>query len=139
MRERRTVDVPPACAAGVMDVLVSTFAAKAGSLAAVATAYQEGSVQLAEVSDARRELMEAEDALDALEWRLGEHVEILELRGPEGLVREILYASLIRAAEGAVEACEAYEYGNADRDALAAAVAALGALHELFAAGEPPS
>jgi hypothetical protein len=137
MRDRRTVTVPPTCAAGVMDMLVATFAAKADSLAAVAAAYQEGGVQITDVVDARRELAEAEDALDALDWRLGERDEGLELRGPEGLVRETLYAALSAAAEDAVEACEAYEAGRVDRAVLAATVAALCALHELFAAGEP--
>ena len=132
MRERRTVNVPPACAAGVMDVLVTTYAARADSLAAVAAAYQEGGVQLADVDAARRELVEAEDALDAHEWRLGERMEGLELRGPAGLVREILYASLASAAEAAIDACVAYESGRADRDALAAAVASLAELHELL-------
>jgi hypothetical protein len=139
MRERRTVSIPPVCAAGVMDMLVATFAAKADSLAAVAAAYQEGGAQLADVVDARRELVDAEDALDALDWRLGEREDGLELRGPTGLVRETLHAALSAAAEAAVEACEAYEAGRVGRDALAAAVTALSELHELFAAGEPPA
>jgi hypothetical protein len=137
MRDRQMVTVPPACAAAVMDTLVATFAAKADSLAAVAAAYREGGVELADVAEARRELVAVEDALDAHDWRLGEREDELELRGPAGLVRETLYGTLAAAAEGAVDACEAYETGRIDREALAAAVASLGALHELFAAGEP--
>jgi hypothetical protein len=139
MNDRRTVDIPAACAARVMDMLVATFAARADALAAVVAGYQEGGLQLADVLDARRELVDAEDALDALDWRLGERDAAIELSGQAGLVRETLYAAVSAAAEAAMEACEAYEAGRIGADALAASVASLGALHDLFAAGEPPA
>ena len=138
MKERRTVSIPADQADRVVDMLVATYAVKAESLAAVAAAYREGGASLADVLDARHELTEAEDALDPLDWRLGRGGQPIVLSGPVGLVRETLYASLTAAAEAVSEACLAYEAGQVERETLAAAVTALGTLHTLFAAGEPP-
>lgn len=137
MKPRRSVSIPNALSDRVADMLVAAYAGRAESLAAVAAAYREGGASLADVLDARQELTDLEDVLDPLDWRLGGRAQPLVLSAPTGLVRETLFAALTGAAEAVRDACEAYEAGRTGSDALAAAVAGLVALHELFAAGEP--
>jgi hypothetical protein len=133
VRPHRTIRVPAAQASALVEALLTTYAVKADALAAAAIAYQDDREPLAVVHDARRELLEAEDALDAVAWGAGAHVQDLELSGPTGFVRETLYAALLAAAESAAEACREYEAGRTDRPALARAVADVDALHVLFA------
>jgi hypothetical protein len=135
-RHHRSIRVPAAQAAAVLEALVTTYAVKADALAAAAGAYQDAREPLAVVNDARRELAEAEDALEALGWRPGPPGGDLELAGPAGLVREVLYGALLGAAEAVGERCRDYEAGRADDTALATAVADVAALHRLFAALE---
>ena len=132
----RSVRVPAAQAAAVLEALVTTYAVKADALAASAGGYQDTREPLAIVQDARRELAEAEDALDAIGWRLGARGEGLELAGPAGLVREVLYGALLAAAEAVGERCREYEAGRAGRDVLAGAVADVAVLWQLFAGFE---
>jgi hypothetical protein len=129
----RTIRVPAAHAPALVEALLTTFAVKADALGAAAIAYHDEREPLAVVHDARRELAETEDALDAVGWRVGPHVADLELAGAAGFVRETLYAALLAAAEAAADACREYEAGRADRAALASAVAAVAVLHGLFA------
>jgi hypothetical protein len=136
MTHHRTIRVPAAQGAAVLEALVTTYAVKADALAVAAGGYQDTREPLAVVLDARRELAEAEDVLEALGWRLGPHSDDLELAGPAGLVREVLYGALLAAAEAAVDRCREYEAGHADRDALATAITDLTAVHDLFAALE---
>jgi hypothetical protein len=136
MTHHRTIRVPAAQAATVLEALVTTYAVKADALAAAAGGYQDTREPLAVVLDARRELAEAEDVLEGLGWRLGPRGDDLELAGAAGLVREVLYGALLAAAEGAVERCREYEAGRADRAGLAAAITDLTAVHDLFAALE---
>ena len=133
MTHRRTIHVPSAQAATVLEALVTTYAVKADALAVAAGGYQDTREPLAVVLDARRELAEAEDLLEGLGWRLGPRGDDLELAGPAGLVREVLYGALLAAAEAAVDRCREYEAGRAGRAALATAIADLTAVHELFA------
>ena len=128
-RHHRSVRVPDAQAAVVLDALVTTYAVKADALAAAA-----GTAPLPVVEDARRELAEAEDALDAIGWETGPGG--FELAGPAGLVREVLYAALLAAIEACGERCREYEAGRVGREALAAAVEDVGAVHALFSALE---
>jgi hypothetical protein len=131
-RHDRSIGIPAAQAAVVLEALVTTYAVKADSLAAAAGAYQDARESLAVVNDARRELAEAEDALEALGWR-GPPGGDLELVGPAGLVREVLYAALLGAAETVGERCREYEAGRAEAQVLASAVEDVGVLHALFA------
>jgi hypothetical protein len=136
-RQRRTIRVPPAQAAAVLDALVTTYALKADELAAAAGAYPDsahGPVTL--IHDARRELAEVEDALDALGWPPGPLSTELDLAGPPGLVREVLFAALLSSAETVSERCLDYETARTDRTGLAAAVDDVVVLHRLFAAFE---
>jgi hypothetical protein len=122
-RHHRSVSVPAAQAAAVLEALLTTYAVKADALAAAA-----GTEPLTVVHDARRELAEAEDALDAIAWQAAP-----ELCGAAGLVREVLYGALLGAVEACAERCVEYEAGVVGRDGLAAAVGDVVALHALFA------
>jgi hypothetical protein len=124
-RQLRSVSVPVAQAVPVFDALLATLAAKAGALSAAA-----GGGSLTVVHDARRELAEAEDALDTAGWRTGSGE--LELTGAPGLVREVLYAALVGAVEACAARCRDYEAGLVDRAGLAGAVADVRVLHGLF-------
>jgi hypothetical protein len=130
-RQRRSIRVPAEQAAAVLDALVTTYALKADSLAAAASRSPSVLIQ-----DARRELAEVEDALDALGWPPGRLSAELDLSGPAGLVREVLYAALLRAADTVGERCREYESARIDRAGLAAAVDDVAVLHRLFAAFE---
>jgi hypothetical protein len=132
-RHHRSVPIPAAQAPAVLEALVTTYAVKAEALATAANGYPETPPVL--VQDARRELAEAEDALDGVGWRVGQGAGF-ELAGPAGLVREVLYGALLGAAEAVGERCREYEAGRAGRDALARAVGDVVALHELFAGWE---
>ena len=126
-RHRRSVSVPVAQAPAVLEALITTYAVKADALATAA-----GSAPpLEAVQDARRELAEAEDVLDALGWQTGPGA--LELTGPAGLVREVLYATLLAVVEACGERCREYEAGRVGPEALAAAVDDVGVVHGLFA------
>jgi hypothetical protein len=131
-RHHRTTRVPAGQAATVHKALMSTFAAKAQELAAAAGAY-DGAESLRAILDARRELAHAEDALDVLGWEGRSAVGAVELAGPAGLVREVIYEALLRAAEALAERCREYEAGRADAAGLAAAVNDVAVLHRLFA------
>lgn len=134
-RHHRSVRVPAAQAAVVLDALVTTYAVKADALATAAGDYPDVREAFTIVQDARRELAEAEDALDAIGWRRAPG-EDLELAGPAGLVREVLYGALLGEAEAIGERCREYEAGLVGREVLAGAVSDLAALWELFAALE---
>ena len=135
-RHHRSVRVPAAQAGPVLEALVTTYAVKADVLAAAAGAYQDTREPLTVVNDARRELAEAEDALETLGWRPAPPGGDLELAGPAGLVREVLYAALLGACEAVGERCREYEAARVDAAALGIAVADVVELHRLFAALE---
>jgi hypothetical protein len=135
--QRRGVRVPAAQSAVVLEMLINTYAVKADALAAAAGAYDDTPRDpLVEIQDARRELAEVEDALDALGWPPGPLAPALDLTGPPGLVREVLYGALLAAAETVGERCREYEAARVDRAGLAAAVDDVAVLHRLFAAFE---
>lgn len=134
MTSHNSVRVPAAQAAAIVDASIATYARKAEVLAAATRAYRAVREPLATVVDARRDVIEAEGTLDALGWEPG--AGDLELAGSTGAVREVLYTAMVAAADQARTACREYERGRIDRAALSAAVADVGALHELFAALE---
>ena len=118
--------MPAAQAPAVLEALVTTYAVRADALATAA-----GTGPLAAVEEARRELAEAEDALDAVGWQVGPAG--LELSGRSGLVREVLYGALLAVVEACGERCREYEAGKIGREALARAVGDVAAVHGLFA------
>jgi hypothetical protein len=136
MNRRATVRIPAEQAAGVVDALLAMYARHAHAVAATARAYRTANGPLDALADARRELIETEDALDDVGWERGPRREEIELGGPTGAVREALYASLLAAAESAQAACRNYEHGRITRTELAVAIGQVAAVHDLFAALE---
>jgi hypothetical protein len=134
--KRHRITIPAARTAAIVDALVATYAHAVDQLAAAVRAYRDDREPLVVVDDARRDVIEAEDMLDAVGWERGPRPTELEVAGPTGTVRETLYLALLAAADGARAACRAYERGKIDRAALAAAVADVAGLHDLFAALE---
>ena len=136
MPRHTAVSVEPPEVEGMVKTLLTVYAAKAEALADTVGAHLEGRERLDAIRDAQRELAETGDALDTLGWALGARLEPGELAGPAGLVREVLYAALLDAAEGTGEACVAYEAAETDLAAVREAVARLDARLALFAAHE---
>jgi hypothetical protein len=134
--KRHRVTVPAARTATIVDALVATYARALEQLAASVRAYRDDREPLAAVEEARRDAIEAEGMLDAAGWERGPRLTDLEVAGPTGTVREALYVALVASADAARTACRAYERGKIDRTALAAAVADVVGLHDLFAALE---
>jgi hypothetical protein len=136
MTPPRSVRIPAPQAAAIVDSLLAAYARRVDGLAAAARSYRRTREPLAAVEEARREVIETEGALDAIGWERGPRRAEIELAGPPGEVRDVLYEALVAAADAARAACRAYERGRIDRVALAAAVADVTALHERFAALE---
>jgi hypothetical protein len=136
MTRHSSVRVPAAHAGVVVDTLLATYARKAEALAAATRGYLAEREPLAAVVDARRAVIEAESTLDTLGWQPGPRSADVEVAGPVGAVREVLYEAMVVATDLASAACHDYESARIDRRALAAAIADVAALHELFAALE---
>ena len=130
------VRVDPGEVDGMVKTLLTVYAAKAEALAHAAVAYADGREPRESLDDARAELAAAADALDGLGWNIGPRLEAAELAGESRLVREVLYAALLDAAEGVGEACLRYEAADLALDELREAVDHLGARLALFAAHE---
>jgi hypothetical protein len=133
MTSRYTVRVPAPQAGLILDALVGAYAAKADALASAVRGYRAAREPLDAVTEARRDLIETEAAIEALGWHVGPRLDDVEFAGPTGTVREVLYDALLAATRTAHEACRAYERGRIDRTALAATVADTAAVLELFA------
>src|SRR4051812_39613757 len=125
-RHHRSASVPAAQAAAVLEALLTTYAVKADALAAAA-----GAEPLAIVHDARRELAEAEDALDAIAWHAAP-----ELSGPAGLVREVLYGALLGAVEACAERCRGDEAGRVGPEGAGGPVGGVFEVERLVAGSE---
>jgi hypothetical protein len=130
------VRVEPPEVEGMVKTLLAVYAAKAEALAHAVGDHLDGREDLEAVRDAQRDLGETADALDSLGWSLGARLEPAELAGPPGLVREVLYAALLDAAEGTGEACVAYEAAETDLAGIRDAVTRLTARLAPFAAHE---
>jgi hypothetical protein len=133
MATHRTVRVPAAQAAAIVDASIAMYARRAGALAGATRAYRVDREPLAAVVDARRDVIEAEATLDVLGWQPGSRGGDVELSGPPGAVREVVYDALVAATERARAACRAYEGARIGGGELATAMADVAALHELFA------
>jgi hypothetical protein len=136
MSRKIAVRVEPEQVEGVVEALLTVYAARAEALAHAAVAYVDASEGVDGVEDAGRALGEAGAALDGLGWRLGPRTAGGELTGPAGLVGDVLHAALLDGAEAVADACRRYvaaEVGLAD---LRRAVDDLAARHALFAAHE---
>jgi hypothetical protein len=136
MQSDHAVRIPAQQGAEIVDALIRGYVRRAGTLAAATRAYLGTGHALDAVEEARRALIETEDTLDALGWDLGPRAGDLELAGPPGEVREVLYAALVSVAEKAWNACRDYEHARIGRGILATRIADLAALHRLFDAFE---
>jgi hypothetical protein len=132
----RTLRIPAAQADSIVAALLDVYARRIDRLAAAVRAYRHAREPHAGIEDARRAVIETEAMLDVTGWVPGPRHEGIEVAGPPGDVRDVIYAALVAAADGVGVACRAYERGRIDRPALASAVAGLAGLHELFAALE---
>jgi hypothetical protein len=125
---------------GVTETVLGLYGAHAEALGATALAFLDGSDELAELEHARCDLRAIEGALADLGWPRADRGDSVELVGPRPLLREVIRAALLDAADGVVEAAGRYEAGREELPAVRRAVEAVPALFALFACfeGEPP-
>jgi hypothetical protein len=122
--------------AGVTETLLGLYGAHAEAVAATALAYLDGSDELAELEHARRELRAIENALADVGWPRAPGGDAVELVGPPAMLREVIRAALLDAADGVVETVGRYEAGREELPAVRSAVEAVPALFEVFAGCE---
>jgi hypothetical protein len=130
------VTIPGDQVEGVTETVLGLYGAHAEALGATALAYLDGDDELAEVEHARGELRALEDALADLGWPRPERQGRDELVGSPRLLRELMRAALVDAANGVVAAVARYEAGRAELPALRRAVDAVSARYALFAGFE---
>jgi hypothetical protein len=136
MNDVACVTIPGEQVEAVTETVLGLYGAHAEALGATALAFLDGDDELAEVEHARGELRELEDALADLGWPRPERFGPVELVGSPRLLRELMRAALLDAANGVVAAVSRYEAGRAELPALRRAVEAVPALHALFAGFE---
>ncbi len=125
--------IPADHVAGVTQTLLGLYGAYAEALGATALAFLDGGDELAELEHARGELRAIENALSDVGWPRAPQGEAVELVGPAAVLREVVRAALLDAADGVVEAVSRYEAGRDALPAVRAAVEAVPALFEVFA------
>jgi hypothetical protein len=136
MREFACLTIPEDHVAGVTATLLGLYGAHAEALGATALAFLDGSDELAELEHARGELRAIENALADVGWPRGPGDGPVELAGPPRMLREVIRAALLDAADGVVETVGRYEAGREDLPAVRLAVEAVPALFEVFAGCE---
>lgn len=127
------VTIPGEQVEGVTETVLGLYGAHAEALGATALAFLDGSDELAELEHARGELRAIEDALADLGWPRPQRGGPVELVGSPRLLRELMRAALLDAANGVVAAVSRYEAGREELPALRRAVDAVPALYALFA------
>jgi hypothetical protein len=128
--------IPADHVAGVTGTLLGLYGARAEALGATALAFLDGSDELVELERARGELRAIENALADVGWPRAPQGGAVELVGPAAMLREIVRAALLDAADGVVETVGRYEAGREELPAVRRAVAAVPALFEVFAGCE---
>jgi len=133
--------IPGDHVAGVTETLLGLYGAHAEALGATALAFLDGSDELAELEHARCELRAIENALADVGWPRARGGGAVELVGPAQMLREVMRAALLDAADGVVEAVGRYEAGREELPAVRLAVEAVPALFAVFAGceGDPPA
>ena len=121
---------------GVMETVLGLYGARAEALGAIALGFLDGSDEQVELEHARGELRAIDDALADLGWPRAEGGDPVELVGPRRLLREVMRAALLDAANGVVEAVSRYEAATEELPAVRLAVDAVPALFGLFASFE---
>jgi hypothetical protein len=120
----------------VTSTVLGLYGARAEALAASAHAFVDGSDELVDLEHARGELRAVEDTLADLGWPDPTPGEPVELVGPPLLLREVMRAALLDAADGVVAAVSRYEAGGEELPSVRRAVEAVPALLDLFASFE---
>jgi hypothetical protein len=133
MNDIAYVTIPGDHVDGVTATVLGLYGAHAEALGATALAFLEGGDELAEVEHARRELRAIEDALADLGWPGTGRPGSVELVGPPRLLRELIRAALVDAANGVAAVVSRYEAGEEELPALRRAVDAVPALYDVFA------
>lgn len=136
MNDVACVTIPGDQVAGVTETLLGLYGAHAEELGATALAFLDGSDELAELEHARGELRAIENALADLGWPRAGGGGPAELVGPRRVLREVIRAALLDAADAVVEAVGRYEAGQEELPAVRVAVEALPVLYEVFAGCE---
>jgi hypothetical protein len=136
MNDVACVTIPGDQVEAVTETVLGLYGAHAEALGATALAFLDGDDELAEVEHAREELRELEDALADLGWPRPEQLGPVELVGSPRLLRELMRAALVDAANGVVAVVSRYEAGRAELPAVRHAVDAVPALYALFAGFE---
>jgi len=141
MNDVAYLTIPADHVEGVTETVLGLYGAHAEALGATALALLDGSDELAELEHARCDLRAIEGALADLGWPRAARGDSVELVGPRPLLRELIRAALLDAADGVVEAAGHYEAGREELPAVRRAVEAVPALFALFAGfeGEPPT
>jgi hypothetical protein len=128
--------IPSNHVAGVTETLLGLYGAHAEALGATALAFLDGSEELADLERARGELRALENALADVGWPRAPQGGAVELVGPAPMLREVVRAALLDAADGVVEMVGRYEAGREELPAVRLAVEAVPALFEVFAGCE---
>jgi hypothetical protein len=133
-----TVTVPPDQGDAVLDTLLNLYQTQAEALHVATLAYLDDRDSLAPVLDCRDELAEMEALIELTGWRFGARSEALELVGPPALVREVVFATLVQAAERFAVDVDRYESGEITLGELLAHEDASKTLFHLFLRFEDP-
>jgi hypothetical protein len=120
----------------VTSTVLGLYGARAEALGATALAFLDGGDELPELEHARAELRALEGALADLGWPRERCAGPAELVGPPILLREIVRAALLDAANGVVAVVSRYEAGREELPALRRAVVAVSSMYALFAGFE---
>src|SRR5947207_9215651 len=128
--------IPADQVAGVTATLLGLYGTHAEALGATALGFLDGGDELADLEHARGELRAIENALADVGWPRAPAGDAVELVGPAPILREVVRAALLDAADGVVETVGRYEAGREELAAVRLAVAAVPALFEVFAGCE---
>jgi hypothetical protein len=127
-----TATVPPDQGDLVLDTLLTLYQAHAEALHAATLVYLDDRASLAPVVEHRDDLTAVEALIDLVGWHFGARTAPVELVGDPGLVREVVFASLLDSAHTLSQAMARYEEGRCELGALNAAARSVSALFRVF-------
>jgi hypothetical protein len=127
-----TATVPPDQGDLVLDTLLTLYQAHAEALNVATLVYLDDRVSLAPVVEHRDDLTAVEALIDLVGWHFGARTTAVELVGDPGLVREVVFASLVDAAHTLSQEMARYEEGRCELPALNAAARSVSALFRVF-------
>jgi hypothetical protein len=133
MNDIAYVTIPADHVEAVTEAVLGLYGARAEALGATALAFLDGSDDLAELEHARGELRAIEDALADLGWPRADRAGPVEVVGPPRVLRELIRAALLDAANAVVAVVSRYEAGREELPAVRRAVDAVPVLYGVFA------